>query len=227
VAKAKAETTMNQTVKSIVFDFDYTLADSSQGVIECVNFALAGMGFPPASTEQICRTIGLHLSTTYQVLTGESHPERKEAFIRLFAQRADQVMADRTVLFTAVVPTLIRLREKGIKLGIVSTKFHHRIASILAREGIETFFEIIVGGEDVQVHKPDPTGLHLAVEYLGCLPSEVVYVGDSVTDAETAKRGGMAFIAVLSGVTTSDEFQGYAPSAIIGSLSELPVALAE
>ena len=219
---------MSPTVRSIIFDFDYTLADSSQGVVEYVNFALGSIGFPPASAEQICRTIGLHLATTYQILTGDSQPDRREAFIRLFAQRADQVMTNQTVLFESVVPTLIRLKEKGLKVGIVSTKFRYRIASILAREGIEAFFEVIIGGEDVQVHKPDPTGLHLAVERLGCRSSEVVYVGDSITDAETAKRAGISFVVVLSGVTAREEFKGYADvtSAIIGALSELPVMIA-
>jgi len=44
--------------KAVFFDFDYTLADSSKAVIECINYALQKMGYPESSPESICRTIG-------------------------------------------------------------------------------------------------------------------------------------------------------------------------
>ena len=114
-----------------------------------------------------------------------------------------------------------------MSLGIVSTKTRRRIVSILQREDLEGHFGVIIGGGEVSVHKPDPSGLLLAAEQLGCAPPEVLYVGDSVIDAEAAQRGGMSFVAVLSGVTPKEAFKGYATVAIIGTLSELPVVLAD
>jgi phosphoglycolate phosphatase len=212
--------------QAIIFDFDYTLADSSHGVIDCINFALTKMGFPAVSAEAACRTIGLSLTDTFLQLVGEQHTARSDEFVRLFVRRSDEVMADQTVLFAAVPKVIGLLREKDIALGIVSTKFRYRIETILKREKLLDAFEVIIGGRDVPLHKPDPTGLLTAVEKLAGSPSDALYVGDSVVDAETAKRAAIPFVAVLSGVTQRDAFQGYAPRAILESVAELPDLIA-
>jgi phosphoglycolate phosphatase len=131
-------------------------------------------------------------------------------------------MADLTVLF-AETPVVIQvLYEKGIKLGIVSTKFRYRIENILRRENLLDFFEVIIGGEDVSTLKPNPFGLLLAVKKLNLQSSEVIYVGDSIIDGETAKRGGISFIAVLSGVTPRNAFNQSQVREFLSDISELP-----
>jgi phosphoglycolate phosphatase len=79
----------------------------------------------------------------------------------------------------------------------------------LKREGLLHFLDVIVGGEDVSKHKPDPESLNLAIRKLVLPQEELIYVGDSVTDAKMAKRSGVSFIAVLSGVTPRDAFDAY------------------
>ena len=113
-----------------------------------------------------------------------------------------------------------------VALGIVSTKFRRRIAEILQRESLVESFEVVVGGEDVVDHKPNPEGLLFAIQQLGCSRSKVLYVGDSTTDAETARRACVPFAAVLSGVTTAEEFGDYRPETIMHNLGELPGLLA-
>ena len=132
------------------------------------------------------------------------YPKR---FARLFVARADQVMAGKTVLFSTVPGMVKRLREHGLMLGIVSTKYRRRIEGILERERLLDSFAVIVGGEDVSQHKPDPESLLLALERLGVLPGEALYVGDSVTDAQAARRAGVPFVAVLSGTTSKEAFR--------------------
>lgn len=217
---------MSHCFQAIVFDFDYTLADSSRGVIDCINFALAGMGFPAVSAEDACRTIGLSLTDTFLHLVGEQNAARSDEFVRLFVRRSDEVMADQTVLFEAVPKVIGLLREKSIALGIVSTKFRYRIETILKREKLLDAFEIVIGGKDVPLHKPDPTGLLTAVEKLAGSPSDALYVGDSVIDAETAKRAEVPFVVVLSGMTRREAFRGYATHGILESVAELPGLIA-
>jgi hypothetical protein len=65
----------------------------------------------------------------------------------------------------------------------------------------------------------------LAVKKMGREPSEVFYIGDSVTDAETAKRAAVPFVAVLSGVTPDAEFADYEAYAVIENLGELPALI--
>lgn len=213
-------------IRSVIFDFDYTLGDSSPAVIDCIGFALARMGLPPASDEAICATIGLSLPNTLVRLAGPEQAPRSEEFVRLFAGRADEVMVPRTTLLPGVPAAIAALREQGLTLGIVSTKYRFRIEAVLQREGLRDGFEVILGGEDVQRHKPDPEGLLCAMARLGRTPAETLYVGDSVVDAEAGQRAGTPFVAVLTGVTPPAEFDAYPTCAVLPGVAVLPELIA-
>jgi phosphoglycolate phosphatase len=215
----------NNTIQAVIFDFDYTLADSSEGAIDCINFALNEMGLDRVTSEAACRTIGLSLSETFLTL-GEHHEAgRCNEFHHLFVQRADEVMVSLTVLYDSVPAAIEALAQQGLKLGIVSTKYRRRINEVLIREALMHHFQIVIGGDDVEQHKPHPQGLIEALERLECSPASVVYVGDSIVDAEVAKRAGVPLVVVLSGVTPRAEFDRYEPLAILESISELPAFL--
>jgi len=212
---------MDLRCTAVLFDFDYTLADSSPGVIECVNHALARLGHPAAEHDAIRRTIGLSLEETFLRLVGVSGGGRADEFRRHFVERADQLMADRTKLFAAVPGVLQRLRSAGLRLGLVSTKFRYRLEDILRRDGLLQLFDVIVGSDDVREPKPDPEGLRHALAQLGVDPEDAIYVGDSVVDAETAARAGVRFVAVLSGMTQRSEFGSHALEAVLAHVDQL------
>ncbi len=192
----------------MVFDFDYTLADSSEGIIESINYALRGLGLPEADGDAIRMTIGLSLDESLVALAGEHERGRAQEFIGLVVERADEVMAD-TIVFYDFVPGVVdALRAANVSLGIVSQKYRRRIEHVLERDGLSGRFDAIVGGEDMVALKPDPRGLLTVIDRLGCQPAESVYVGDTVTDAETARRANVPFVAVLSGVTPRESFDG-------------------
>jgi phosphoglycolate phosphatase len=216
---------MHSLFQSVIFDFDYTLADSSRGIVDSVNFALNRLGLPEANKEQICPLIGLSLPETLCRLQGEDARNHEAEFERLFIQRADEVMVDYTGVYESVASVVDQLREQGISLGIVSTKFRHRIQAILQREGLLHSFDTIVGGEDVSSHKPDPEGLLTAMKRLNTSPPHCLYVGDSITDAQTAQRAGVPFAAVLSGVTARNDFKSFRVFRFLETLSELPSIL--
>ena len=212
---------MTSSFKAVIFDFDYTLADSSEGVVECVNYALRGVGLPEANADEIRSTIGLPLPEILVSLAGRENSYMCEEYVVLFVEKADEVIADSTEVFDFVPDVMSYLKERDYTLGIVSTKFRHRIETILKREGLLRFFDVIVGGEDVSRHKPDPESLNLATRRLGLPREKLIYVGDSVTDAKTAKSSGVSFIAVLSGVTPRDAFKDYPRYAILASIQGL------
>ena len=211
-------------LRAVVFDFDLTLADSSAGAVKCVNHALAALGLPCAPPERIVATIGLSLADTLRTLTGIDSPEIAARFLGHFVERADAIMAESTFVYEHVPPLLASLRRAGLTLGVVSTKYRYRIEKILWRESLARHFGVIVGGEDVTRHKPDPMGLTLAVERLGVRGDEALYVGDHPVDAQTARAAGIPFVAVLSGVSTIDSFTPFETRAVlrhVGDLSHL------
>ena len=216
---------MPRRFDAILFDFDYTLADSSSAVVECANTALGAMGLPIAGEHDICRTIGLALPETLVRLAGEQHRHRADEFRGHWRRRADQIMVAWTQCFPCVPGALDELKQCGFSLGIVSTKYRERIAAVLGREGLAHYFDTIVGGEDVEAFKPDPGGLLAAIERLAVPLERALYVGDSVTDAETARRAGVSFLAVLSGKTAPEEFAAYPNEAVLPSVADLPARL--
>lgn len=212
---------MNHRFQTIIFDFDYTLADSSRGIVDSINFALAEMNLPAVPSEAARRTIGMHLDKAFVQLAGEEHVNRTDEFRHHFARRADEVMNDMTVLFEVVPDIVQSLKSQGKKLAIVSTKNRSRIEGFLKRENLLYSFDAIIGGEDVARHKPNPEGLYQVAGILYSRLQESLYVGDSVVDAEAAQRAGMPFVAVLSGVTRREEFTGYPSVAVVDDLKYL------
>ena len=87
-------------IRGIIFDFDFTLADSSKGVLECVNYALQKLGFTKFPKKEINKTIGHTLEDTFIKLLGEQPLDKTEKFKHFFIKRADEIMADFTILFT-------------------------------------------------------------------------------------------------------------------------------
>ena len=147
------------------------------------------MELPTAGDDAIRHTIGMSLPRTLTTLAGDEHAERGDEFMRLFIERADVVLHDMITLYEYVPSTADLLRRSGLTLGIVSSKYRRRIEQVLRRDGMEGKFVFIVGGEDVETLKPDPSGLLRAVDALGTPKERCLYVGDSVTDAETARGG--------------------------------------
>lgn len=201
-------------IGTIIFDFDYTLVDSARGTIDGVNFAFEEMGLPIASDDAIRRTIGLSLPDILTTLAGNAYAKYTDEFTRLFLQRADETMVALAEFYAGVPQTVKALRGLGIHLAIVSQKTRRYIQPILEKENLLEPFEVIVGGGDAP-YKPDPEGLLLAVAQTGSVPANCLYIGDSVTDAETARRAGIAFVAVLSGVTPRTAFESYNAYAIL------------
>lgn len=203
-------------LKAIIFDFDYTLGDSTKGIVESANYALGQLGYAAGSVADIKKTVGLTLRETYHALTSDDDGDRAEQFIRFFKQKADCVMVDNTELYAGVTEVLRDLRAKGYQIAIVSTKFHYRIEQILKKYNAGQLIDLIIGAEDVKVEKPSPEGLLRAIDYLHVAKEEVLYVGDSFVDAKTAENAKVAFAAVLTGTTTREEFAAY-PKVYVGN----------
>ena len=195
-------------IQTIIFDFDYTLVDSARGTIDGVNFAFEKMGLPLASDAAIQKTIGLSLPDILTALAGEAYNKEVDEFSRLFLQRADETMVALAEFYTGIPETVKALQELDIQLAIVSQKRREYIQGILRSENLLEAFPVIVGGGDAP-YKPNPEGLLLAVSQTHSALEHCLYVGDSQTDAETARRANIAFIAVLSGVTPRTAFENY------------------
>lgn len=204
-----------------LFDFDYNLADSSRGIVMCYRNVLERHHHTGITDETIKRTIGKTLQESFSIMTGITDADTLEMYRKEYVKEADTHMTANTFLFPETIEVLTRLKTNGAKLGIISTKYRYRIMELLGKKLPENFLDIIVGGEDVQHPKPAPEGVLFAIGHLGCRKEDVLYVGDSTVDAETAQAAQVDFAGVLHGATTYDELAAYPHVAIMKTLAEL------
>ena len=130
-------------------------------------------------------------------------------------------MTSSTVLYPGVTEMVQQLHLQEKYLGVVSTKYRARLEEILDKFSLREYFTIVIGGEDVENHKPHPEGLHQALNRLNLQPHEALYVGDTTLDAEAARAAGIPFAAVLTGTTTSETFLPYKAVGIFASVAGL------
>lgn len=204
-----------------LFDFDYTLADSSRGIVTCFRIVLTRHGYMDVTDDQIKRTIGKTLQESFSILTGVTDAEQLEGFRKEYSKEADTHMTVNTVLFLETKSVLIALKDAGARIGIISTKYRYRIKELLDQHFPSNFMDIIVGGEDVKAAKPSPEGLLFAIKQLHTTKAETLYIGDSTVDAETAQNAGVDFAGVTHGVTTAQELNKYPHWKIMSTLDEL------
>lgn len=205
-----------------LFDFDYTLADSSRGIVTCFHHVLTRHGYTEVTDDDIKRTIGKTLEESFSLLTGVTDAGQLARFKAEYRKEADTHMTANTVLFPETRSVLVALKESGARIGIISTKYRFRIKELLNQHFPADFMDIIVGGEDVKAAKPSPEGLLLAIKRLHVSKAETLYIGDSTVDAETAQAAGVDFAGVTHGVTTVQELEQYPHLKIMGTLEELP-----
>ena len=210
---------MNYT--TYLFDFDYTLADSSRGIVTCFRNVLTRHGYTEVTDDDIKRTIGKTLEDSFSILTGVTDAGQLAGFKAEYRKEADTHMTVNTVLFLETKSVLTALKDSGARIGIISTKYRFRIKELLDQHFPEDFMDIIVGGEDVKAAKPSPEGLLLAIKRLHVSKTDTLYIGDSTIDAETAQAAGVDFAGVTHGVTTAKELEKYPHRKIMSTLEEL------
>ena len=138
------------------------------------------------------------------------------------AQGEDRkLMIEGTRLLPGAVELLAALKAAGIPAAIVSSKPGETIRNIFRHQGKLDLLALVVGGDEVSRYKPDPEGVRLALDRLGLKADRVLFCGDTVIDAATARAGGCDFCAVLNGTTPREAFADYPHVHIADDLNDL------
>ena len=215
--------------QGVFFDFDYTLGDSTGPIAEGYRRGFAAMGLPEPAVEQVRATVGMRLEDGYTFLTGDGDPARQAEFHRLFAASVGvnargedrKLMIEGTRLLPGAAELLTALKGAGVPAAIVSTKPGETIRRIFEYQGKLDLLALVVGGDEVTRSKPDPEGVRLALDRLGLTANRVLFCGDTVIDAATARAGGCDFCAVLNGTTPREAFEDYPTVHIANNLADL------
>ncbi len=109
-------------LNTFLFDFDYTLIDASEGIVECTNYALVKNGFEPRESGPIEETVGLLLHEIFSFFEPSASPETNKKLVNDFSEKAREVMAPKTFYLPDAIPVLEELKKRGFNIAIVTSK---------------------------------------------------------------------------------------------------------
>ena len=124
--------------------------------------------------------------------------EHVEELVRVYRAH-NEPLHDELQLCVGMDDVLVRLKDEGRQLGIVSAKRRITVEMAFAATAVGHLFDVVVGGDEAPNQKPAPDTLLVALERLGADAADAVYVGDSPVDMAAAKAAGMYAIGVTWG----------------------------
>ena len=195
-----------ENIKAILFDWDGTLVDTCQLVLDAHNHVRQKMGLIPWSMNDF--------------LSGGSKSTR-EYYPEIYGERAEQA---EEILYTYVEANHLDylkempeaqalLKSIAVPMGVVSNKRHHTLVKEVKALGWESFFETIVGAGRAEQDKPSPKPIEMAREELSIRVSnhEILYVGDTETDLKCSDNAGCQSCLIQNGKRAEDLKQQYTP----------------
>jgi pyrophosphatase PpaX len=152
-------------------------------------------------------------------------PDRVDELVRVY--RAHNIpLHDDLQPCEGMEDVIVRLHDDGVRIGVVTAKWRQTAELALTRLRAGDLFEVLVGGNETELHKPNPEPLLLAAHRLGVSPQDCAYVGDSPFDIRAAKAAHMYSVAVTWGrIHDRTKLEAERPSAIVDTADELYDAL--
>jgi phosphoglycolate phosphatase len=192
-------------VKAIIFDLDGTLIDSAPDIHAAVNKVLAESGDGDLPLDTVRGFIGNGVAVLIERVIEAKGLDmgRHGAMLDSFMRHYEADPATLTTLMPGVKDAVEQFRDEGWAMGVCTNKPEAVSRAILNDLGVGAFFEIVVGGDTLDVKKPDPAVALAVKERLGA--TQAVYVGDSEVDAECAWKAGMRFALYTEGYHKAED----------------------
>ncbi len=207
--------------KAAIFDLDGTLLDTLMDLVLSVNHVLKENGEQERSVEQIRSAIGNgnRRLMALSISGGENNPDFEKLYNE-YVQYYRQNDTVKTCPFDVVMEVLSFCRNNHIKTGIISNKV--QIATEhLSEHYFSGYIDVTLGDNEKRPRKPAPDVGILALEMLGVLADEALYIGDSPVDSEFAEAVGMDCLLVSYGFNDMEAIQNKPCIAIAKSPIEI------
>ena len=205
---------------NIIVDFYGTISDSRTDIARAQLWVLERLGVTGRREEDLYPFIGLPLAETFRSLLPASMHDRIDEASGLYAEYYPSRSLLTTRLFPGVSGTLERLRTRGKRVAVASTKRGPGIRRATDHFGITPLFDRLQGSEGLPF-KPDPAIIHVILEGEGWDPGSTIMVGDTAMDVMAGKNAGIATCGVTYGAMTREQIQAAGPDFIIAEFPGL------
>jgi phosphoglycolate phosphatase len=206
-------------VRVLIFDLDGTLIDSGIDLGLSVNATLKEMGHEALPHEQIFSYVGQGAGRLIEQALGPGATrEECEQGLAFFLSYYREHMLDNTVTYPGVRDALAIL--EGMPMAVLTNKPVRFSRQILEGLGLAWYFRYVYGGNSFQTKKPDPAGMGVLMRDFGAAPRQVMLVGDSEVDVQTARNAGTWCCCVSYGLG-NEKLAANPPDLLVDSLVEL------
>ena len=211
-------------MRTVIFDLDGTLADTSGDLISAANFCFRDLGLgdllDPATDAATALRGGramLRLGFSRVEGFGEAEVDRQyDVLLRAYADDIDT----HTVMYPGAMDAVGRLKMAGYAVGIATNKPEGLAETLMTRLGVRSEFASLIGADTLPVRKPDPEHHFEAVRRAGGKPESSLLVGDTQTDRDTSRNAGVPSVLVTFG-PGRDDVLSLEADATIDSYAEL------
>ncbi len=208
---------MNKEITTLLFDFDGTLLDTNELIIQTF-MSVLGEHFPGQyEREDVLHFIGPSLEQTFMEIAPDRVYELSDQYRRLNRTLHDELVTE----YDGVSETLRTLKARGLKLAIVSTKREETIKHGLNLMGVGDVFDVLVALDHVRNPKPHPEPLELALRLLGAKQEEALMIGDNSHDIEGGKNAGVRTAGVAWAVKGEEFLSRFEPDFMLQHMSDL------
>lgn len=205
------------TIRNILFDLDGTLLDTNELIIQSFQHTYQTHLNKQVDKEVIIKTFGEILKITLDREFGEDSEEAIKTYRDFQVENFEKLIS----IHEGVKEGIIELHQKGYKLGIVTSRLNESAIRGLKHYGLMEYFESIIGADDTDKHKPDPTPAFMALKEIEGKPEETIFVGDSPFDILCGKNAGIKSVLVGWSALPMDMMHKYEPDYVVESMEEL------
>ena len=184
----------------VAFDLDGTLADTSADLADALNHALESLGRPRLRLDQITLMVGHGTRALMRkglAATGGGEDALLDDALNELTRFYENNICRHTTAYAGAGAALDALRALGIRTAICTNKPERLTMMLVEALGWSAKFDAVIGGDTLAVSKPDAAPLLEAINRCG--GGRALYVGDSITDADTARAANIPFVAVSFG----------------------------
>ena len=184
--------------------------------------ALAELDNMNLRTPELTEQMNLYL-ILQKVRTSHDAQTYEKLRERLYARLEDMEIkaAQDVVLYPGVEKTLLELRNRNIKIGLVTNNGRAGTTLTLSRFGLTALFDAVVTRDDCKEMKPDAAPVRQVLTELNSSAEEAIFVGDGVMDIIAAKAAGLRSVAVATGPSGLGHLLQTEPDYVLGSINDL------
>jgi len=209
-------------IRNILFDLDGTLLNTNELIIQSFQHTYQRHLNKYVHKEKIIKTFGEILKITIDREFGKDSDEAIKTYRNFQVENFYKLIT----MNKGVKEGVIELHRQGYKLAIVTSRLNESAIKGLKHFELMDYFESVIGANDTDIHKPDPTPALMALKELGGKPKETMIVGDSPYDILCGKNAGITSVFVGWSALPMDIILKCGPDYVVDSMEEL-VALVE